>query len=60
MIAWIYAGLGDKDQAFASLEREFQERGGTLTNAILIYPFFDTLRSDPRYADLRRRMGLPQ
>jgi eukaryotic-like serine/threonine-protein kinase len=59
-VAWIHTGLGDKDQAFASLEREFQERGASLTNGILIYPFFDTLRSDPRYADLRRRMGLPQ
>jgi serine/threonine protein kinase/Flp pilus assembly protein TadD len=59
-VAWIHAGLGDKDQAFASLEREFQGRGASLTNGILIYPFFDTLRSDPRYRDLLRRMGLPQ
>ena len=59
MIAWIYAGLGDEDQAFSRLEREFQQRGGTLTNAILLYPYFDLLRSDPRYHDLLRRMGLP-
>jgi Flp pilus assembly protein TadD len=60
MIAWIYAGLGDRDRAFAALERELQDRGGTVTSAILIYPYFDTLRSDPRYAALLRQMGLPQ
>jgi eukaryotic-like serine/threonine-protein kinase len=63
-IAWIYAGLGDKDQAFAWLERDFQERvqerGGTMANAIFFYPSLDTLRGDPRYRDLLRRMGLPQ
>lgn len=59
-IAFIYAGLGDKDQAFAALERELQGRGDTLTNGILVYTFFETLRSDPRYRDLLRRMGLPQ
>ena len=59
-IAWIYAGLGDKDQAFAWLERDFQERRGTLQNAVLLYPYLDTVRSDPRYAGLLRRMGLSQ
>jgi TolB-like protein/Flp pilus assembly protein TadD len=59
-IAWIHAGLGDKDQAFAWLERNFQEGGGTLVNYILINPYLDTLSGDPRYADLLRRMGLPQ
>jgi Tfp pilus assembly protein PilF len=63
-IAWIHAGLGDKDQAFAWLERDFQERvqerGGTMANAIFFYPSLDTLRGDPRYRDLLRRMGLPQ
>ena len=58
-IAWAYAGLGHKDQAFAWLEREFQDRGN-LPNAILLYPYLSTLRGDPRYADLLRRMGLPQ
>ena len=58
-IALIYAGLGDKDQAFQWLERNFQE-GGPLQNAMLLQPYLDTLRSDPRYADLLRRMGLPQ
>lgn len=58
-IAYVYAGLGDKDQAFAWLERAFQERSGTLQQALQIFSYFDKLRDDPRYADLLRRMGLP-
>jgi serine/threonine-protein kinase len=59
MIAMIYAGLGEKDQAFAWLEKGFQDGGSTMVNIITLFPFLDTLRSDPRYADLLRRMGLP-
>jgi hypothetical protein len=53
----VYAGLGDKDQAFAWLERDFQQRSGDLST-ITWWHSFDDLRSDPRYADLVRRMGL--
>jgi eukaryotic-like serine/threonine-protein kinase len=56
-IATVYAGLGDKDQAFAWLEKDFQQRSGQLP-FITWWPNFDSLRSDPRYADLVRRMGL--
>ncbi|HEV8368605.1 MAG TPA: protein kinase [Pyrinomonadaceae bacterium] len=56
-LAAVYAGLGEKDQAFAWLEKDFQSRSGTLFQ-ITFLPTFDTLRSDPRYADLLRRMGL--
>lgn len=59
-IAYIYAGLGDKDQAFAWRGRDFQERRGTLQNAILLAPYLDTLRGDPLYAGLLRGRGLPQ
>ena len=58
-IAYVYAGLGDKDQAFIWLERAFQERSGTLQQALQIFSWLDKLRDDPRYADLLRRMGLP-
>jgi len=60
LIAGIYAGLGDKDQAFAWLERDFQERSGVLAGSMIFNQYLDTLRSDPRYADLLRRMGLSQ
>lgn len=57
--AIVYAGLGDKDQAFAWLEKDFQRRSGLLS--LITWRFnFDNLRSDPRYADLLRRMNLNQ
>ena len=56
-IATAYAGLGDKDQAFAWLEKDFQQRSGQLP-FITWWPNFDSLRSDPRYAELVHRMGL--
>ncbi len=56
--AAVYAGLGDKDQAFAWLEKDFQARSGLLSRTRWYVPV-ESLRSDPRYADLLRRMGLP-
>jgi len=56
-LAAVYAGLGEKDQAFAWLERDFQARTGSLI-FITFHPNYDTLRGDPRFADLLRRMGL--
>jgi hypothetical protein len=54
----IYAGLGDQDQAFAWLEKAFDERNGELSD-ITWRPVFDTLHGDPRFKDLLRRMNLP-
>jgi hypothetical protein len=53
-----YASLGEKDKAFLWLERAYQEHGSLLF--IKSEPAFDYLRSDARYAELLRRMGLPQ
>jgi hypothetical protein len=62
-VACLYAALGDKDQAFAWLEKDFQARSGLLP-WIAYEPWSDTLRyalsSDPRWNDLLRRIGLPQ
>jgi serine/threonine protein kinase/tetratricopeptide (TPR) repeat protein len=58
-LAAVYAGLGDKDQAFAWLEKDFETHSGLLVRTRWQLPF-ESLRSDPRYADLLRRMGLPQ
>ena len=56
-LAAVYAGFGDRDQAFAWLEKDFQARSGSL-QFVTVKASFDPLRSDPRYADLLRRMGL--
>ena len=56
-LARIHLAVEDIDQAFECLERTFEERHGILTY-IKVEPFFDRIRSDPRYTDLLRRMGL--
>ena len=56
-IAMIYASLGDPDQAMHWLEKGFEER---FNPGVLLRPGFDPLRSDPRFEDLRRRIGLPK
>ena len=58
-IALIYAGLGEKDQAFAWLEKGYEEHAFQL-QWLKVEPRWDSLRSDPRFADLLRRIGLPQ
>ncbi len=55
--AAVYAGLGENDQAFAWLEKDFLAHGGLLA-WIRWAPPFDSIRTDPRCADLLRRMGL--
>ena len=57
--AEIYIGLGDKEQALASLEKAYADRSMLLT-FLKVDPEFDSLRSDPRFKDLLRRVGLPQ
>jgi pentatricopeptide repeat protein len=52
-----YLGLDDKEQAFASLERAYQEQSNIL-KWLKVHPHFDPLRSDPRFAELLRRVGL--
>ena len=57
--AGVYAGLGDKEQAFKWLEKAYAARSPGMVDmrgALL----FDKIRDDPRFADLMRRVGLPQ
>jgi eukaryotic-like serine/threonine-protein kinase len=58
-VAQIYAGLREKDNAFAWLKKAYEDRsiGGSVV-ATKVNPTFDPLRSDPRFADLLRRMNL--
>jgi tetratricopeptide (TPR) repeat protein len=57
-VAGDHAMLGEKDAAFAALEKAIAARA--FIADINVDPVFDSLRSDPRYADLMRRIGLPQ
>jgi len=57
--ALVYAALGEKDQAFESLDKARQERS-TLLTYLKMDPRFDNLHSDPRFQELSRRMGFPQ
>ena len=57
-LASLYARLGDKERAFQLLGRMYNERDGTCV-VIREEVSFHSLRSDPRFADLLRRIGLP-
>jgi TolB-like protein/Tfp pilus assembly protein PilF len=59
LIASAYIASGDKDKAFFWLEKAFADKSDLL-RLVKTAPTFDSLRSDPRYADLLRRMNLPQ
>jgi TolB-like protein/DNA-binding winged helix-turn-helix (wHTH) protein/Tfp pilus assembly protein PilF len=59
LVAIVYTELGDKDQAFNWLERAYQGREHDLAYSN-VWPMFDSLRSDARFQDLERRIGLPR
>ncbi|MSO20204.1 MAG: hypothetical protein EXQ56_07010 [Acidobacteria bacterium] len=56
-VAVVYSGLGDKDRAFEWLEKAYEERASSMT-LLKFHPWFDSMRNDPRYHDLLRRMNL--
>ena len=58
-VAGIYAGLGEKDHAFAALEMASQRRDSRMT-MLLDHEALIPLRGDPRFTDLLHRVGLPQ
>jgi tetratricopeptide (TPR) repeat protein len=58
-IAGLHSALREKDLAFEWLEKAYQVRDDEL-EGVKADPVFDSVRSDPRYADLLRRMNLPQ
>ena len=59
MIAIVYAALGDKDHALAQLEQAYQDRSQWMA-FLRVDPEMDSLRSDPRFQDLMRRLNFPQ
>ena len=58
-VALIHADLGEKDRAFWWLEKAYDERANALIY-LKLDPDFERLRSDPRFAQLAGRLGLPQ
>jgi hypothetical protein len=58
-VATIYAQLNDKERAFEWLDKAYDGREHDLVFANA-WPLFDNLRSDPRYAQLLQRIGLPR
>ena len=58
-LAILYASLGEREQAFASLEKAYAARDLQL-QFLGVEPGYDSLRADQRFADLMRRVGLPQ
>jgi hypothetical protein len=57
-IAEFHAQLGQRDEAFAWLEKAYDERSVWMAQ-LSGEPKFDPLRSDPRFQDLVRRMNFP-
>jgi tetratricopeptide (TPR) repeat protein len=55
-IALVHASLGEKDQAFEWLDKSFEQ--GDSHNGLKVDPQWDSLRSDPRFQQLLRRVGL--
>jgi hypothetical protein len=55
--AIIYSGLGNADEAMKWLERAYEERSGFLLY-IRYEPLFDRVRTDPRFLEFERRIGV--
>lgn len=58
-LAALYAGLGDKEAALELLERAYRERDFQM-QYVKVEAHYDALRSEARFQDLVRRVGLPQ
>ena len=58
-LAYVHIGLGETDAAFDWLEKSVQARDWQL-GMLKVEPAFDSLRSDPRFAGLLERVGLPR
>ena len=57
-VAWVYLGLGEKDLTFEWLLKSIQERASQVVY-LNVDPIYDSLRSDPRFTELLRQVGLP-
>jgi len=58
MMVYVYGVLGDNDRAFAWLEKAFAEHEGSMPS-LKYFCLWDPIRSDPRFAEMVRRVGIP-
>jgi hypothetical protein len=58
-LAGAYARVGDRENAFKWLDKSFDDKEGQTITLVKRLADFKSLQSDPRFADLLRRMGLP-
>ena len=58
-VAYVHIGLGETDRAFEWLEKAIEARDWQM-GMLKVEPAFDGLRSDPRFAALLERVGLPR
>ena len=58
-LARMFAEIGEKDKAFAELERSFEIRQAPFLR-LKVDPRLDNLRGDPRYAELVKKVGFPE
>jgi eukaryotic-like serine/threonine-protein kinase len=59
LIAYVHAGLGEKDEALAWLEKGYEERAHHMLY-LKVEPRWDALRNDPRFIEVLRRVGFPE
>ena len=59
IMLWAHLGMSNKEEVLADLEKAYSEHFGILTT-LKVEPAFNPLRSDPRFQDLLRRVGLAQ
>ncbi len=60
MLVYIYGTLGENNRAFAWLENAYEGHDGSLPSGLKADEAFDPIRSDPRFAEMVRRVGLPR
>ena len=58
-IACIYGALGDKEKAFGELQNAFEVRDWELYRSN-VDPYFSSLRDDPRFKEILKRLNLPE
>ena len=58
-IAFIHAGLGEKEEALAWLEKGYEERAFQM-QFLKVEPRWNAFRNDPRFTDLMRRISFPE